>query len=182
MGFMDNVKGFAAKVGSAVENGAKSVSDNSKKMAEKSKVKREISQLETEMNNAYLAIGKKYFELHSASPEADYEESVNTILKGTERIEKFRLLLASMEDKQPCSGCGAEVSRGHKFCDNCCANVEFVESPVIEGFNDQPAAVVDVAAEVVEEEAAASPAFCSGCGAALDAGVKFCDKCGTKVE
>lgn len=182
MGFMDNVKGFAAKVGSAVENGAKSVSDNSKKIAEKSKVKREISQLETELNNAYLTIGKKYFELHSASPEADYEESVNTILKDTERIEKFRLLLASMEDKQQCSGCGAEVSRGQKFCDKCGTKVEFAEAPVIEGFNDQTAAIVDVPADVVEEAAESSPAFCSGCGAALDAGVKFCDKCGTKVE
>lgn len=182
MGFMDNVKGFAAKVGSAVESGAKSVSDNSKKMAEKSKVKREIAQLEAEMNNAYIAIGKKYFELHSASPEADYEDSVNTIAKNIERIEKFRLLLASMDDKQPCSGCGAEVARGQKFCDKCGAKVEFVEPPVIEGFNDQSAAIVDVPAETVEEAPAAASAFCSGCGAALEPNVKFCDKCGTKVE
>ena len=187
MGFMDNVKGFAAKVGSTVEKGAKSVSDNSKKMAEKSKVRREISQLETEMNNAYYAIGKKYFELHSAAPEEGYEESVNTIIANIDRIEKFRLLFASMDDKQLCAGCGAEVVRGQKFCDKCGAKVEFAEAPIIEGYNDRPvAAVTDEAAggDVQQDdqpETEADKAICTGCGAALEPGQKFCEKCGTKI-
>lgn len=188
MGFMDNVKGFAAKVGNTVEKGAKSVSDNSKKIAEKSRVKREISQLETEMNNAYLAIGKKYFELHSAAPEEGYEDAVNTIIADTDKIEKFRLLLASMDDKQPCSSCGAEVVRGQKFCDKCGAKVEFVEPPVIEGYNDQPVneapeeapAAADEQADQSEAESVEN--VCTGCGAALAPGQNFCEKCGTKIQ
>lgn len=188
MGFMDNVKEFAAKVGNTVEKGAKSVSDNSKKMAEKSKVRREISQLETEMNNAYYAIGKKYFDLHSAAPEEGYEEYVNTIIADIDKIEKFRLLLASMDDKQPCSNCGAEVVRGQKFCDKCGTRVEFAEAPIIEGYNDHSVAAVqnepaDADAQQEEQtEAESYKAICAGCGAALEAGQKFCEKCGTKIQ
>lgn len=187
MGFMDNVKEFAAKVGNTVEKGAKSVSDNSKKMAEKSKVKREISQLETEMNNAYYAIGKKYFELHSAAPEEGYEDSVNTIIANIDKIEKFRLLLASMDDKQLCSGCGAEVVRGQKFCDKCGTKVEFAEAPIIEGYNDHPAVAVtdEVVDDDVQQEEQPKPesdkVVCTGCGATLEPGQNFCEKCGTKI-
>ncbi|MBQ8180718.1 MAG: zinc ribbon domain-containing protein [Ruminococcus sp.] len=177
MGFMDSVKGFAGKVGDSVERGAKSVSDSSKKMQEKSRIKKEISNLEAEVNAAYFAIGKKYFELNSNTPGEDYAESVDTIIKSTDRLEKFKLLLASLDDKMLCSGCGAEVTRNQKFCDKCGAKVEFPETPIIEGYNDAPAAVVS------QPEVAPQPvaSFCASCGAQLEPGQKFCDKCGAKV-
>ena len=99
MGFLDSVKGFAEKVGDSVEKGAKSVSDSSKKMQEKSRIKKEISNLEAEVNASYFAIGKKYFELNSTAPGQDYAESVENIVKSSERLEKFKLLLASLDDK-----------------------------------------------------------------------------------
>lgn len=180
MGFLDSVKGFAEKVGDSVEKGAKSVSDSSKKMQEKSRIKKEISNLEAEVNASYFAIGKKYFELNSTAPGQDYAESVENIVKSSERLEKFKLLLASLDDKMACSGCGADVTRNQKFCDKCGAKVEFPETPVIEGYNDF------VSAEpVVEAQPAAAPqpvaSFCPSCGAQLEAGQNFCDKCGAKV-
>ncbi len=183
MGFMDSVKGFAGKVGDSVERGAKSVSDSSKKMQEKSRVKKEIANLEAEINSSYFAIGRKYFELNSANPGNEYSDSVTNIIKCNDRLEKFKLLLASLDDKMPCAGCGAEVSRGQKFCDKCGAKVEFVDPPVIEGYND--GASLSPAQNGFAGQPADAPqpavAFCPTCGAQLDADQKFCDKCGTKL-
>ncbi len=178
MGFMDSVKGFAEKVGDSVERGAKSVSDSSKKMQEKSRIKKEIANLEAEVNASYFAIGKKYFEMNSSAPGQEYAESVDNIIKSGDRLEKFKLLLASLDDKMACSGCGADVTRNQKFCDKCGAKVEFPEVPIIEGYNDAPAA-----APVEQPEAAPQPvaSFCPSCGAKLEAGQNFCEKCGAKI-
>ena len=172
MGFMDSVKGFAEKVGDKVESGVKSVSDNSKKMAERSKIKREIAMLEGEVNNAYLAIGKKFVEL---------------IKSKSERAEKFKELLASLDDNQTCTGCGAVISKEQKFCDKCGTKVELKEVPIIEGYNDapvqteEPAEVVDVEANP-DEVTVPAGSFCEKCGAPLAEGQNFCEKCGAKVE
>lgn len=182
MGFMDSVKGFAGKVGDSVERGAKSVSDSSKKMQEKSRVKKEMANLEAEINSSYFAIGRKYFELNSANPGDEYTASVTNIIKCSDRLEKFKLLLASLDDKMPCAGCGAEVTRGQKFCDKCGCKVEFVEPPIIEGYNDGAPLVSAQNGFVGQPSDVSQPAaFCPTCGAQLEAGQKFCDKCGTKL-
>lgn len=183
MGFMDSFKGFAEKVGDSVERGAKSVSDGSKKIQEKNRVKREIANLEAEINASYLAIGKKYAELCGGNPAPEYAESVANVTKCQDRLEKFKLLLASLEEKMSCANCGAVVTRAQKFCDKCGAKVEFVDPPVIEGYNDTapvaPAAPVASAAPAAPVAPAAS--FCPSCGSALEPGQVFCDKCGTKL-
>ncbi|HRR76057.1 MAG TPA: zinc-ribbon domain-containing protein [Ruminococcus sp.] len=176
MGFMDSVKGIAEKVSGTVESGVKSVTDSTKKMGEKTKVRNEINKLESEIHNAYFIIGKRYFEKHSEAPEEDYIAPISDIKSKTERIEKFKLLLASYEDKQPCSNCGAEVVKGQKFCDKCGTKIEFPEPPIIEGFND----VVQQPVEVVSQTEPLKR-FCTNCSAELDPTQKFCDKCGTKI-
>ena len=181
MGFMDSVKGIAGKVSGTVENGVRSVTDSTKKMGEKTKVRNEINRLESEIQNAYLVIGKRYFEKHSEAPDEEYAAPVSDIISKTERIEKFKLLLASYEDKQPCSNCGAEVFKGQKFCDKCGTKVEFVEPPIIEGFNDNVQSANDnfqQTAELVQEPV---KPVCPNCNAVLEPAQRFCDKCGTKI-
>ncbi len=179
MGFMDSVKGLAEKVGNTVEKGAKSVSDSSKKMAEKSKVKREIASLENEIRNAYYEIGVRYVELNSAAPGEEYTEDIDLIKADTERLEKFRQLLASMEDKPRCTGCGATLNKNQKFCDKCGTKVEKPEAPIIEGFNDQKPEETE--AEKTAEAAAPAEQVCPKCGEPVDADQRFCEKCGESL-
>lgn len=188
MDIMESVKGLAEKVGDTFERGAKRVSESSKKIAEKSKVKREITTLESEINNAYIAIGKKYVELNSAEPAEEYAESVDLIKKNTERVEKFKQLLVSMNEKQLCSGCGAVVSKEQAFCDKCGAKIEPMEVPIIEGYNDKPAEEETTEAETESEETEEKPplvgeqvALCPECGAELYDGQSFCKSCGAKL-
>lgn len=124
MSFMDKLYGVAEKVGDTVEKGAKTVTDGSKKVTEKMKLKKEISNTESEMNNAYIRIGKKYFELHSASPSEEYIDEVNSIKAGINKIEQLKSELALLEDKYPCPNCGVLFTKGSKFCAKCGANVE----------------------------------------------------------
>ena len=196
MDIMESVKELAEKVGDTFERGAKKVSDSSKKIAEKSKVKREIASLESEINNAYYAIGKKYVELNSADPGEEYAETVDTIKVKTERIEKFKQLLASMEEKQLCAGCGAIVSKTQSFCDKCGTKIEPVQAPIIEGYNDQQPEPEEISDEAKEAETEAEDApdeekkplegeevlLCPDCGVELKDGQKFCEKCGKEIE
>ncbi len=175
MGFLDSVRGFAEKVGDTVEKGAKSVSENSKKLAEKTRIKKEISQLENDITNAYIEIGKKYFAAHEAEPEPEYADAISNIKTKTERADKFRLLLNSLEDKQPCANCGADILRGQRFCDKCGAKVEPAVIPTIEGYNDTPETqnLIGTAPDVKK--------ICANCGAeASDPDQVFCEKCGTR--
>jgi len=179
MGFMDSVKGLAEKVGSSFEKGAKSVSDSSKKIAEKSKVKREIASLEGDIKNTYCEIGKRYAELNAAAPGEEYADDIAAIREKSERLEKFRLLLASMEDKPHCAECGASLNKNQKFCDKCGAKVERPEPPIIEGFNDSKPAE-DTPAEA--SPAGEAERVCPECGEPIADDQKFCAKCGHSLE
>lgn len=160
MGFMDKLKDMAEKVGDTVEKGAKNVSDNSKKMAEKMRLKKEIGQVENDIKDAYIEIGKKYFELNSTAPSEDYAENVNSIIANNAKIEELKAALNSLEDKIPCPGCGANLDKTQKFCDKCGAKVELPEP---------------VAADVKKTA-------CPKCNAEAAEGQKFCEQCGSKLD
>lgn len=203
MGFMDSMRGFAEKVGDKVEKGAKSVSDNSKKIAEKTKVKKEISMLENEINSAYSSIGKLYFEANSSNPDADFADLMSDITTKTDRVEKFRQLLASLDDKYTCKQCGAELTKVQKFCDKCGTKVEPIVPPQIEGYNTPATSSqpfpnpIEQNAETVAEtpvqneqpvqnnqvvqEAAPAVKTCPNCGTELLPDQHFCEQCGTKI-
>ncbi|MDE6424652.1 MAG: zinc ribbon domain-containing protein [Ruminococcus sp.] len=165
MGFLDQVKDLAGKVGNTVEKGAKSISDGSKKMAEKSKVKSEISQVESEMNAAYISIGKVYFEKAAENSDPDCINAVETIIKNSTRLEQLRKQLDNLEDKISCQKCGASLSKEQKFCDKCGAKVEIKIEPII----------------IPAEQSA--PKVCPKCNTPVEEdGQKFCEKCGTDLS
>lgn len=167
MGFMDNIKGFADKVGEGVKKGVQTGSDNIEKMKEKSRINKEISTCESAVNNAYVEIGKKFFAENPYAPE--YAEFFTAISENTAKVEELRNQLAAMEDKIACKSCGASLAKDAKFCDKCGAKVE-------------------IPAETVESSAAPSETpledakVCPTCNASVAAGSAFCAECGTKVD
>ena len=182
MGFLEQVKDLAGKVGNTVEKGAKSVSDGSKKMAEKSRLKKEISSLENEITSAYVSIGKVYFSRISENPEPECAGAVETIVSKGARIEQLRQLLDSLEDKTTCANCGASISKGQKFCDKCGAKVESIAEPI----NVEPV-VSSADTETAPAGEAAAPSetsedvkICTECGKPAAMSQIFCENCGKK--
>ena len=169
MGFFDQMKDIAGKVGNTVEKGAKSITDNSKKFAEKSKLKSEISQLEEEVNSAYISIGKVYFEKLRENPEPECSNAVDTITKNGARLEQLRNQLNSLEDKIPCANCGASLSKEQKFCDKCGAKV------IVPSYSE-------TAEPIIQPAPAEKPSgkVCSECGTPADEDQLFCQQCGKK--
>lgn len=159
MGFVDSIKDVAGMIGSGVEKGAKTVSASSKKFAEKTKVKREISKLERAIDSLYAEIGKMYFETISEDPPEEYADAVNDIKEDSERLENFKTLLMSLEEKRTCQNCGEQVLKDQKFCDKCGAKIEEIVAPDIEGFNapeqeavQQPEQSEETVQEIVSAE------------------------------
>ncbi len=179
MGFFEQVKDLAGKVGNTVEKGAKSVSDNSKKLAEKSRIKKEISSLENEITSAYVSIGKVYFDRISENPEPECANAVETIVSKGARVEQLRQILDNLEDKQACSNCGATISKAQKFCDKCGAKVESVVSPepVVAETVDETVAET---APVSEPEVSEDIKICTECGKPAAMSQVFCENCGKK--
>lgn len=168
MGFFDQVKDLAGKVGNTVEKGAKSISDSSKKMAEKSKLKNEISQVESEMNSAYISIGKVYFEKAVENSDPDCINAVETITKNAVRLEQLHKQLDNLEDKISCQNCGASLSKEQKFCDKCGAKVEIKIEPITVPSEPSELKVCPQCNMPIEED---GQKFCASCGADLSAGV-----------
>ncbi|MBR1592773.1 MAG: zinc ribbon domain-containing protein [Ruminococcus sp.] len=160
MGFMDKVKDFADKASDSVMKGAKNASDGVKKLQEKSDYKRKISVCESEIKDAYVEIGRRYFE---ANPEsAEFSELYQIIIDNNAKMNEYKEQLAAMDDKASCPSCGASIAKDAKFCDKCGARIE---TPV-----------------EIQTEAKPVSKFCSECGAPLSDGSKFCETCGTPVE
>ncbi len=188
MGFLDQVKGLAEKVGNTVEKGAKSVSDGSKKMAEKSRLKKEISSLENEITSAYVSIGKVYFSRISENPEPECAGAVETIVSKGARVEQLRQVLASLDDRQTCANCGASISKEQKFCDKCGAKVD--SAVVVEPVEAEPVVsstetVAGTETEIVTEpdvqtETPEDVKICTECGKPAAMSQIFCENCGKK--
>ncbi|MBR6386007.1 MAG: zinc ribbon domain-containing protein [Ruminococcus sp.] len=157
MGFMDKFKDFADKAGDSVMKGVKSASDGAKKLQEKTNLKREISTLETGVKDAFIEIGKKFYEANPDSEE--YAELYQIINDNNAKISGLKDQLAALDDKAACPSCGASIAKDAKFCDKCGAKIEF------------PA------------EAEVQPTkFCSECGEPISEDSKFCEKCGASTE
>ena len=187
MGFLDQMKDFAGKVGNTVEKGANSISDSSKKMAEKSRLKSEITQVETEMNTAYISIGKVYFEKAVENSEPECINAIETITKSVPRLEQLRRQLDSLEDRISCQNCGASLFKEQKFCDKCGAKVEIKIEPIPTPDELKPVKVCPKCNAPVTDD---GQRFCENCGADLSepviepapVDVPVCPECNSPVE
>lgn len=149
MGFLDSVKGLADKVGDTVGKGVSSVSDGSKKLNEKFKLKNEIKATEGDITKAYAEIGKLFFEKNASDPPEEFVELVNTVTEKNTKLDSLRATLKTLEDKDTCPSCGADLDKGAKFCANCGAKIETETVPTVQAEVVEPA---DASSEESSEE------------------------------
>ena len=142
------LKDKVTKIGGEFKTGAeklvKGAMDSSKKMMERMRIKNEISKAESRINAAYIEIGKKYEDIYGNRGEVEFAELLAQVAQAKASIAVSRAELAAVDSAAVCDNCGKYVQEGQRFCPHC-------------GFKqEKPEDVETVAAEVVEETAAAA--------------------------
>ena len=135
------------------------IMQKTKGTAEIMKLNGAISDEEKRIQNLYLEIGKKYFELHTDDSEAAFEAAVQGIKDANEKIADYNEQIKRLKGIVRCAVCGGEVPYGAPFCSSC-------GSKMINETTVAPTAESNVP-------------HCTNCGAVLAQGIAFCTNCGT---
>ncbi|MCM1040664.1 MAG: hypothetical protein NC314_12295 [Roseburia sp.] len=87
-------KSFVTRIGETISVKGKEVTDKAKDLAEIANLKSQISTCEEVVKKNYMEIGRRYYELHGAAPEEDYDEQCRAIANAqngiTELEEKIK--------------------------------------------------------------------------------------------
>ncbi len=70
---------FMNRIGETITTKGKEVTTMAKDLAEIANLKSQISTCEDVVRKNYMEIGKRYYELHGAEPEEEYEEQCGAI-------------------------------------------------------------------------------------------------------
>lgn len=81
---------FLDKVADAIDNAAKEIGDKAKEVSEVTALKGKYRSQETICHNAYLAIGKAYYEAHKNDSENAFLEDIQKITKATDEMERIQ--------------------------------------------------------------------------------------------
>lgn len=152
MPFWDNLSKKATETTAKAMQKAKDFSDITR-------LNGQISEEEAKINNAFLAIGRLYVEVHSSDAEPQFATWISSIRESQGKIDTYRRQVQDIKGVQRCEKCGAEVAAGSAFCNSCGA----------------PMPKVEVAAPQ-------NGIACKNCGAIVQPGMKFCTSCGTPVD
>lgn len=145
-------KDFFSKLTTKISDTTKDVTQKTKDVVEMSRLKGQISSEENNIEEAYMAIGKIFFEQNAGEVSEKYVPFFNTINEANAKIAQYKDELIMLKGSYNCPTCGAEVSVSDAFCAGCGAKLE---PPVAEASKSEEKAEDDVVeeAEVVIEEA-----------------------------
>lgn len=151
-GFMDLLNNFGKKITQSSQDAMK----KAKEFAEVTKLNGLITDEDRIMNDLYMQIGIKYFEMYSGTTDDNFIQLCSSIKECREKIASYEKEIQKMKHIKLCPECGQECSLNNAFCSAC--GVKLSE---------------------VEKEAAI---YCQSCGKELTKEDVFCTKCGQKVE
>ena len=176
---------FFDKLGKTVTNTAHSVVEKTKSSTETIRLNGLINDEEKNINAAYLNMGRKYAELHTADAEPEFQEFLSAIAASQEKIAEYREQIRKTKHLLICQGCGAEIPETVLYYTKCGA-----ENPVGKQLAEERAAreaaeraqrEAEAAARQAAAQAPQAPAgaeCCPNCGKPRMAGAMFCTFCG----
>lgn len=151
---------FFDKLGGTISSKSKQVAQKAKDMAEISKLNGQIVTEEDKIKNAYLAIGKLYYDECYTDPQGAYVNEVEIIKNSNKTIEGLKDKVNQLKGIQSCPNCGAEVDINASFCTSCGNKLEIVELTPIDTTKKQ----------------------CPNCHQNVEDNDVFCIHCGTRVK
>lgn len=115
---------FFDKFKETVSDTSKMVAQKAKDVAEVTKLNGQISSEEAKIKEAYLAIGKRYFEENMGEISDAYINDFTIINEAKARISELQEQIKTIKGVFACPNCGAEVTTDSAFCSSCGAKVE----------------------------------------------------------
>jgi len=145
------------KLSQTTQNAVKGTKD----LAEIARLNSQISQEQNTINDFYMQIGKKYYELnHAAVTDEDFAPACASITVSIAKIAELQYEIQKIKNIKKCSGCGTEIAMDLAFCGTCGYDTRTdsdVMTPVSQGLT------------------------CPGCSKELEEGTAFCTGCGQKI-
>ena len=124
---------FFDELGKALSDTGKVVVGKTKDITGALQLKAKVSQEKDKVNQAYIELGKAFYDILKTAPEETYASEVKTISEGLLVIEDLENQIMELEGTRICAECGAKVDRGAKFCSKC--GTPLPEMPPKEGPN-----------------------------------------------
>ncbi len=124
---------FFDELGKALSDTGKVVVGKTKDITGALQLKAKVSQEKDKINQAYIELGKAFYDILKTAPEETYASEVKTISEGLLVIEDLDNQIMELEGTRICAECGAKVDRGAKFCSKC--GTPLPEMPPKEGPN-----------------------------------------------
>jgi hypothetical protein len=135
------------KITQTTQNAVKGTKD----FADTARYNTHIADEERLLSSFYAQLGKKYYEMHSGSPDEAFSSVCALIAESTAKIAGFKDEIQKLKGVKKCSGCGGDVPAGTVFCGVC-------------GYDTREA----------------SPK-CPNCNKELEDNASFCTDCGQKI-
>ena len=115
---------FFGKIKETVTDTSKIVAQKAKDKTEVIKLKHQISTEEEKIKDAYLAIGKRYFEENIGEVSDAYINDFTIINEAKARICELQEQIKTIKGVFSCPNCGAEITSDSSFCSSCGAKID----------------------------------------------------------
>lgn len=196
---------FFDDVGKKIASTSQGAVQKTKIIAETVRLNNMISNEGRNINNAYLQVGKLYYETYGADPDQLFLQLIAVINDSKSKIFTYSEQIKQCKGVVNCPKCGAEVSSNGVICNSCgsATNNPFQEvKPIVSGVPCQncgaqmPADMIfctncgkkipeQSATENIEEQNTQTNAdvdICAACGIEFEKSAIFCPGCGKKIK
>lgn len=117
MAFFDELGKKLTQVGEAA-------AEKTKDVAEFTKIKAKSLDVSGKLDKAYIALAKRYLELHPAGDEEAMKLVVDAVYALEDQLKELEKQLQSLKGVVKCTECGAECPADTAFCSVCGAEIK----------------------------------------------------------
>ena len=111
---------FLDKIGDALISATKEVSGRAKDVSDSTKLSYDVRKKKQDVDEAYIALGKKYYEEHKDSSDEDIK-NLSALL---DEVTEMEVQIAGLRGGRRCTECGAIVPMDSGYCNKCGAKID----------------------------------------------------------
>lgn len=123
---------FFEDLGKKLTQVGEAAAEKTKDVAEFTKAKAKVLDVSGKLDKAYIAMAKKYLELHPANEEEGMKQVVDAVYALEDQLKELERQLQDLKGVKKCESCGAECETDAAFCSACGAELKKKEV-IIEG-------------------------------------------------